>query len=283
MEKFGKDNNNSRRDFLKQAMAVTAGFLVKPEALFSQEQIAPTYFARTNEKFKNGEFVYNLEDESGKRIGEFWPIKGLNLITKETHPEAFEGSIEEIQKKLGDKNIVATAPDGMTGGSLGAYQMEGKSLANGVPCGDGEVKNYGIVTVENGFKINFTHKQEHLNDFDSFYESIKDKKGTLFFLPSIYRNGKFISSENKIDKVLIRRSVPDGEQIGAVFFDQMITYNEARQAILGLNRDGKSETTHVYVLDGGGQWGQSAKEVSGKVVVKGTRDDDVVTNYLVFY
>jgi hypothetical protein len=284
--------DNSRRKFIKNLGILGALAITAPKEIFSQntiEQIPKTALRQTSEKFKNGEYVYDFVKENGERVGEFWPIKGLNLITKQTDPQAFEGTIEEIQEKLGDKNIVATAPDGMTGGSLGSYKMEGKSLSNGRECGDGEIKNYGIVIVKNGFDITFTHKQEHLNDFDQLYNEVKSDQGTLLFLPSIYRNGKFLASNAKIDKALVRREVPKtsstpkGEQLGIILFDSLITYDEAREKILGLNRDGKSFTTHIYMLDGGSNWGQSAKEVNGQVVTKGTRDPSVVTNYLVFY
>ncbi len=285
-------NNMSRKSFLGKLGILAATAALTPEDLLSQstqEKIARTGLTPTTEKFKNGECVYTFKNEKGERLGEFWPIHGLNLVTRDTFPKAFEGSIEDVQKKLGDKNIVATTPDGMTGGSVGSYKMEGKSLSNGIPCGDGEIKNYGIVTVRDGFNIEFTHKQEHLNDFDSYYASVQKDKGTLFFLPSIYRDGKSLPSQKEVDKVLVRRSVPkgpqtpNGVQMAVIIFDAMTTCDNARKAVLGLDRPGASSTTHIYVLDGGSTWGQSAKEVNGQVVTKGTRNPEVITNYLVFY
>ena len=55
------------------------------------------------------------------------------------------------------------------------------------------------------------------------------------------------------------------------------------EIVLGLDRQGKSRTTHIYILDGGPTWGQWSKEVNGKIEVEGTRDPSVVSNYLVFY
>lgn len=74
-----------------------------------------------------------------------------------------------------------------------------------------------------------------------------------------------------------------GEQIGVVLFDGMVTCNRARDIILGLDRQGKSKTAHIYVLDEESTWGQSCKETNGKLEVIGTRDPRAVTNYLVFY
>lgn len=281
-----------RRDFLKKLGIVAAGAVLAPKELFAQnaqEVIPRTELVKTSEKFLNDEFVHNFINENKEKIGEFWPIHGINLVPRDTFPQAFEGEIEDVQRKLGDKGVVATVPDGMTSGSVGSWKMEGKALAGGIPCGDGLVKNYGIVIVKNGFNITFTHKLEHENDFDSLYESVKRDGDTLFFLPSIYRNGKFLSSTKTLDKALVRRTVPvtdttpKGEQIAVILFDKLTTYDDARKAILGLNRQGKSETTHIYYLDGGATWGQSCKQVNGQIQVKGTRDPSAVTNYLVLY
>jgi len=161
--------------------------------------------------------------------------------------------------------------------------MEGKSLSNGVECGDGVVYNYGIIVVSSsGYNITFTHKKEILN-FDSFYAKQKQLGTTVFFLPSIFRNGKSISSTATVDKVLIRRDTPDGSQIGVIMFDQLVDYNRVRKICIGLDRKGKSKTTHIYVLDGGPSWGQSVKTVNGNNVLMGIRNANVVTNYLVFY
>jgi len=277
-----EEPNMDRRKFIKLASAVAATALV-PNILTasSPEQKKDVYsqFIKTNEQFKNGKYVYNIESD-GKIVGEFWPINAIDLVTKETNPELFKKSSSEILEKLGG---VATAPDGMTTGSFGSYKMEGKSLSSGRECGDGHVYNYGIVLVKNGRDITFTHKQE-IKDFDTFYEKQKEEENTLFFLPSLYRNGKYIDSENVVDKVLIRRDIPNsGEQIGVVIFNTMTSYNDAREILLGLNRTGKSETTHIYMLDGGPTWGEAVKEVNGKKISVGTSNKNAVTNYLVFY
>jgi hypothetical protein len=245
---------------------------------FCQGQSQRTEFVKTNQKFENGEFVWNIFDGSDI-VGEFWPIHAINLVTKQSDPSVFSGNTAEVQKNL---QGVATTPDGMTGGSIGAYQMQGKSLSHGIPCGDGFVYDYGIVAVSsNGYSIWFTHKREQ--DFDSLYQAYQTSKSTLFFLPSIMRNGNYLSSNKMVDKVLIRRTTPNGEQIGVVLLQQLMTYDNVRQLIVGLDRPGRSQTTHIYVLDGGGTWGQSAKEVNGSIVTVGTHDPTAITNYLVFY
>ncbi len=243
-----------------------------------------TTFVKTNEQFKNGELVY-LVKNNGAVVGEFWPIHGMNLVTNQTDQVHFAPGTEvaDIQSAL---RGVATAPDGMTTGSAGIYQMEGKSLSNGRPCGDGVSRDYGIVVVDNGFKITFTHAREH--DTDSLYRAVQARKGTLFYLPSVYRNGAGLYSQSRIDKVLIRRQVPDGEQIGVIIFNRMVTYTEAITIVTGLDRTNQqgavvSKTTHIYVLDGGPSWGQVCKEINGSAQLVGTRDAAVVTNYLVFY
>jgi hypothetical protein len=248
--------------------------------VFTMITQAQTTLEKTSEQFKNKEFVWNVNN-NGHKVGQFWPIHGLNLVTKDTDPQSFNGTtdITTIQRNLA---AVATAPDGMTGGSVGNYQLQGKCLSHGRSCGDGFVYQYGVVCVSsNGYSIRFTHASD--DDFDSLYNKCKNNNATLFFLPSVYRNGAYLSSEKTIDKVLVRRETPSGEQIGVVLFDQMITYNRARGIILGLDRASKSKTTHVYVLDGGGIWGQSSKETNGITQTIGTRDPKSVTNYLVFY
>lgn len=243
--------------------------------------LAQTSLKPTGEQFKNGEIVWEVQS-NGQRVGEFWPVHGLNLVTKDTDPSAFGGTdIREIQKSL---RGVATAPDGMTAGSHGSYQLQGKCLSHGKPCGDGFVYEYGIVSVSpNGSVIEFTHRNE-VGNFDSFYEKRKSAGATIFFLPSVFRNGAYLSSQKEIEKVFIRRNTPNGKtQIGVVIFDELVTYDHAREIITGLDRKGKSETTHIYVLDGGPSWGQSCKEVNGDAKVVGTRNPNVVTNYLVFY
>ncbi len=241
--------------------------------------IGQTQFTKTTEQFKNKEFVWNVV-YNDKRVGEFWPIHGLHLITKETDPTVFTDD-------LADSPIlhrsIATAPDGMTKGGVGGYIMEGKSLSQGRQCGDGNIYNYGIVVVDaTGFNISFTHKKE-IDDFDALYNATKKSKGSLFFLPSIYRNGNQLNSTNQIDKVIINRWTLDGEQIGVIVFDEMVTYNEAVDIVKGLDRNGKSETKHIYVLDGGVSWGQCAKNINNQIIKVGTRSPEVITNYLVFY
>lgn len=249
-----------------------------------------TKFIPTNQQFKNGELVYSVE-YMGNPVGEFWPIYGMNLVTRQTDSFYFAPGtgIADIQSAL---RGIATAPDGMTTGSQGMYQMEGKALSNGRPCGDGVARDYGIMVVDRGFAITFTHAREH-NNTDSLYDAVRARKGTLFYLPSIYRNGRALNSSTQVDKVLIRRTVPKttanptGEQIGVIIFNRMVTYTEAIKMITGLDRTEQgavvSQTTHIYVLDGGPSWGQSCKEVNGQVQLVGTRNTTVVTNYLVFY
>lgn len=232
----------------------------------------------TSEIFKNKELVYSLE-VNNQRVGEFWPVKGMNLVTKETDPTVFTGNLVVLQEKL---RAVATAPDGMTKASVGGYIMQGKSLSNGRPCGDGIVYDYGIIIVEKGFNITFTHKKE-INNFDSLYNVLITRKATMFFLPSILRNGKYLLSLNTIEKVLVRRNTYAGEKVGVMLFDYPVTYDKAREIILGLDRAGKSETTHIYVLDGGPTWGQSSKEVNGNIVTIGTSNPTVITNAIVLY
>jgi hypothetical protein len=284
----------NRREFIKNLGLGVGASLIPNELIALSENKESldrhTEFKPTNEKFSNGEMIYKVESE-GQDVGEFWPVKGINLVNVETDPELFKGDLSDINQSL---KGVATAPDGMSTGSVGNYKMEGMSLSNGEPCGDGTVPNYGIVVVKNGFDIEFTHKKE-ISDFKNFYEEVKKDKDTLFFLPSIYRNGNTLDSKNLIDKVLIRRDTPNNSaQIGVVLFDSAISGNEAREIILGLDRkdaqgNSISKTTHVYVLDGGPKWGGSIKEVykdndkTPQLIEKGTRDASVITNYLVFY
>ena len=240
--------------------------------------IAQTSFIRTSQSFKNGESVWSVVSNSDT-VAEFWPIHGINLVTKQTDPEVFTGDLTDITKKLGG---IATAPDGMTGGSFGSYQMQGKCLSHGRSCGDGFVYDYGIVAVSpNGFNLWFTHKREQ--NFDSLYEAYKASGASLIFLPSIMRNGNYLSSNKMVDKVLIRRTTYAGEQIGVVLFRSLVTYDQARLIITGLDRPGASQTTHIYVLDGGPLWGQATKQVNGQILALGTCDVSRITNELVFY
>lgn len=241
-------------------------------AVFSQ-----TTFSATTDTFKNKEIVWGVH-YNDSQVGQFWPIHGMNLVTSQTDAVVTTGSIIDIQSAL---RGVATAPDGMTGGSFGSYAMQGMALSNGRPCGDGIDYDYGIVVVDKGFHISFTHHREH--NIDSLYQAVKSRKGSMFYLPSIMRNGNALSSNKTVDKVLVCRMTPKGEQIGVILFDFMVTYDQARAIVTGLDRPGKSVTTHIYVLDGGSSWGQSCKEVNGTVQLVGKRNPAVVTNYLVFY
>jgi len=271
-----------------KAMLTVLIFLISFSFAFSQK----SELKEINEKFRNGESVWQVI-YNGSVVGEFWPIRGLNLITNQTNPELFidNVSLDIIHKKFGG---IAMSPDGMTKASVSGYVMEGKSLANGIPCGDGNIYNYGIVVVDKGFNITFTHNLE-INDFDSYYQNCLERKATLFFLPSIYRNGKSLVgvSSGSLDKVLIRRETKlksnnweQEVQIGVILFNKILSYQQIQEIILGLERNlsyAQSKTTHIYALDGGGAWGQSCKEVNGVVRLLGTRDPSVVTNYLVFY
>lgn len=237
---------------------------------------AQTSVEPTSQKMKNGEVVYTLSYNS-EVVGQFLPIHQVKLVTKTTDPKLFEKSISQLQR---DAEGTVTTPDGMTQNNNGQYIMQGKGLSNGKPCGDGIIYDYGIV-YSVGKKITFTHKREQ-PDFERLYQTVQRKKGSLAFLPVIYRNGKSLSSNNTVDKVLVRRETYDGVQVGVIIFSRMVTYNEAKDIVLGMNRDNASTTTHIYVLDGGSTWGQSCKEVNGKMVVLGTRNKDKVTNYFVF-
>lgn len=262
---------------MRNVLILLGVLLINISFSFSQK----SFFVKTDEVFKNGKFVWSLEFD-GNRVGEFWPINAINLITKTTNESLFD-SDKTLLNLLSEIEGVATAPDGMTTGHFGSRVMEGKSLANGVPCGDGVVYNYGIILVENnGYGITFTHKQE-IEDYTSFYETHKNLNNTIFFLPSIYRNGKYISSNSNLDKVIVRRETYDGVQIGVIIFDDLLSYNEAREIILELDRPGRSKTTHIYMLDGGGIWGQAAKHINGNIKTIGRRNPEEVTNYLVFY
>lgn len=250
--------------------------------------ISQTSFKPTGEKFKNGEVVWRVVN-NGADVGQFWPIHGLNLVTRETSPKLFEVKndsldIKDFQAKLADKNIVGVVPDGMTGGSLGTYELQGKCLAHGVPCGDGFTYNYAVLIVSpNGYAMQFTHMIELGSKFDSVYQAQKQLGGSIFFLPSVYRKGKFLDSQKTLDKVLVRRDTPNGEQIGVIVFNKLITYNEAREIVLGLDRPGKSTTTNICLLDGAQFWGQSVKETSAGVELIGTRDAKRTTAYITLY
>jgi len=261
---------------MKRIILITLLFFSLIISAFSQ-----TKLEKSSEQFSNGEYVWEVI-YNNQIVGEFWPVNALNLVTRDLNPEIFESEVDIVIIQDNLKGV-ATAPDGMTGGSLGVYQMQGKCLSHGLPCGDGIVYKYGIICVSsNGYSIKFTHTNE-IQNFDSLYSRYQKIGGTIFFLPSIFRNGNYLSSKKVIDRVFIRRDVPGGEQIGVIMFDQEITYDKAREIILGLNRAGKSKTTHIYVLDGGPYWGQSCKAVNGQIKVIGTRNTEVVTNYLVFY
>lgn len=254
-----------------------------------------TEFVKTDQKFRNGEYVYNVVTD-GKKVGEFWPIQRMSLETRETLGSDSLLNQQPLPALLIQCNGVAAVPGSMSTDVSGTYQMEGKSLSGGIPCGDDYVYEYGIVIVSKDRRCsNFTHSLEKtMQNFDSVYASYQQKGSTLFFLPSIFRNGIYRSKKTKVDKVLIRRWVPNtdtlssGEQIGVILFDKPTTYDNVRTTVVGLDRnytDGtvRSKTTHIYVLDGGDRWGQSVKKVNGKVVTIGTREPGVNTNYLVIF
>ena len=250
---------------------------------FSYTQYKTTFEA-TSQHFDNGQILWNVKHQ-GKTVGKFIPISAINLVTNQTDPQVFSEGLPDLLEQL---RGIATAPDGMTKAYLGSYVMEGKALSHGRPCGDGLVYDYGVVVVNsNGYGITFTHKRE-ISNFDDYYQAIQAQKGTLFFLPSLFRNGKYLSSSATVDKVIVRRETFDGNQIGVILFDDLVTYDQAREIILGLDRTNNgsgrwSKTTHIYMLDGGSTWGQSAIKTNGTVTTLGSRDPSVVTNYLVFY
>lgn len=266
----------------KIVLSITACILAV-SALVAQQTSLVTTLVPTTEKFKNGELVYQV-NHYGAPIGQFWPVNGINLVTRQTDPILFTKNLDSLQLML---RGVATAPDGMTSGSHGSYTMEGRSLSWGRPCGDGLEKDYGIVIVDKGFHISFTHKREHSN-MDSLYWAVQARSGTLFYLPSIYRNGAHVSSQKMLDKVIVCRNAQGRQQVAVIIFNQLVTYDQARTIVLGLDRaptktSSGSTTTHIYMLDGGSNWGQACKEVNGKSELVGTRNPNVVTNYLVFY
>ncbi len=242
----------------------------------AQTTFAQSRFVTTTDTFRNREIVWNVQ-HNGSVIGQFWPIHYLKLVTGQTDPIVSTGTITQVQTLF---DGVATTPGSMTGESFGSYTMQGKALSNGRPCGDGVDYDYGIIVVDKDFSITFTHHREH--NTDSLYQAVQARKGTMFYLPSIMRNGNTLSSNKTVDKVLVRRMTPDGEQIGVMLFNGMMTYNDVREIIAGLDRAG-AYTTHIYVLDGGSTWGQSCKEVNGVIKVIGSRDPAVITNYLIFY
>lgn len=149
-----------RKNFLKLSGTLAAGAAVfKPLETFAagQETITHSEFKDTGKKLGNGNSIYSIEANKS-RVGEFWPIRTLSLVSRDIDPQAFQGDIKDIQNKL---KGVATTPDGMSAGSYGYFQMEGKCLANGIPCGDGQVKDYGIVAIEHkGETPKFTHTRE---------------------------------------------------------------------------------------------------------------------------
>jgi len=244
---------------------------------------------KTDEFFKNGKMVYNI-NYRGQNIGEFWPVSGMQLVTNQTHPELFQRNVDMkiMHQRLGS---LADAPDGMTSASTGV--TEGRCLAQGIECGTGEFKNYGIIIVEDGFKITFTHKQELAGNFDAVYNFHKRNGNTVFFLPSIKRTdltGKvhMMANSTTVGRLLVRRETPDGPQIGMIVLDQLITYADAIALMDGLDRyynngQPKSWTTHIYYLDGGDQFGQCAKEVNGTVKTVGKRIPGLNSNYIACY
>ncbi|NOZ43669.1 MAG: hypothetical protein GXP45_00585 [bacterium] len=243
-----------------------------------------TYLEKTDQQFQNHEYVWSVyltENGQNRLVGEWWPVHAINLITKGTDPQVFQNEMD-LDVLVDSLEAVATAPDGMSTAFRGSHIMEGKALANGVPCGDGKVYNYGIVVVKNGYDIQFTHNLE-IPDYDVFYQEKKDEGATVFFLPSIYRKGKYLNSSARLDKVLVRRKTSVGIQIGIMVFYGLVTYNQAREIVLAWDRPPYSQTTHIYMLDGGDTWGQAAKEVNDAVTLVGMRNPAKVTNYLIFY
>jgi hypothetical protein len=246
-------------------------------------------------KFKNKESVWYVVYH-GDTVGEFWPVWNVNLITNQTDPQLFSPNkkLEDIHRSL---RSAAITPDGMTKGSTPAL-MEGKSLANGIPVGDGVVYDYGIIITHKNKTdgLVFTHKRE-IRDFQNQYDKIKNNGGTMFFLPSIMRNGNVHpSTTKKVDRVLINRITPDkdsrplkGRQQGVIVFYDDHTYPEVVDIVTGLDRkyrngSTRSETRHIYVLDGGPSYGAVAREeLDGTVTVIGTRTSGLNTNYLAWF
>lgn len=238
---------------------------------------AQTKFFKTDQKLINKEFVYDVV-YNGNSVGEFIPVRYIELVTRETDPSAFRGNLSDLHNNY---QAVAVSPDGMTAD----FKLQGKCLSYGRECGDGIVYQYGIVVVE-GSDIEFTHKDE-IRDFDFFYDWHKMNQSTLFFLPVIYRTfqGQVfqLGGSTKMEKVLIRRETYDGVQIGMIVFKELTSYDDIKAIVLGLDHGGTkwAWTSHIYTLDGGGTYGQWTKEVSGQVQTKGTREQKAVTNYLV--
>jgi len=262
--------------------------LVISTALNSFSQKHKTEFKPSDFKFENGKLMYYVVYK-GDTVGEFWDVYDAKMVTNQTHPEFFRGnmSMEDMHKRV---KGMAITPDGMTTGSTPVL-MQGKSLADGIPVGDGIPRDYGIIVAGRG--LTFTHYNE-IPDFDNQYDKIKKNKGTMFFLPVVYNKGKTIpNSIGRVDRVLINRLTPSnnsvplaGKQQGIIIFYEKYSYPKVIDIVLGLNRnykDGsvKSRTKHIFVLDGGPNYGAvSKRNASGKVVVTGTRDPGVNTNYL---
>ncbi len=292
--------NAGRRKLLRNSLLVATGtmFGLNPlSAKTTEQEMAPgdTVLKKTNEQFENGEHVYSVEYQGG-RVGEFWPIKLMHLVTKTTNPAIFQQGLTDVVTELEGAGML---PDGMTKAAQG-YKLQGRAISRGRETGDGTLPDYGLVIMDaRGRVVKFTHKREYSSEADlqTELDNVKKTGGSAFFAPSMLRRdpgtGKILKLENNtmIDKVLIRRDTVSGPQIGAVVFDKLTSYAEAIAICQGMDRLGKSETTHVFVLDGGPSWGASVKRTHNAAdssspftaTELGTRDPNVVTNYLMLF
>ena len=246
----------------------------------SQEKENSTIFNSQNSKeiFPNGEKNLFLEYK-GEIVGEFSPIKkGIKILnSKNTN---LKEDLETILSKYPDASGII--PGALTDIN---FVSEGINVSNGEIFGNEEFKNYGIIYTENG-KINFTHSTYFNNDKNNFKQTLLKKvineKENLLFLPSIYREGNLNSNKGVgVQHCLVRRITPSGEQIGVVKFKKNISYQEATDIVKGLDRAGKSETTHIYYLDAGA-WSENVKRVNGDLIKTGERNINKVTNYIIF-
>ncbi len=98
--------------------------------------------APTGEKLSNHEDVWNVV-VNGTRVGEFLPVHSITLVTK-NEPSLFNGSVEVVMNRF---NGTAITPGGMTSDTTGVWQLEGQSLSSGKPCGDGIIRNYGLLLI----------------------------------------------------------------------------------------------------------------------------------------
>jgi hypothetical protein len=254
-----------------------------------------TYLRESGYEFENHQQAWYVVHK-GDTVGEFIPVWNVNLVTNQTEPHLFTKRM--TMKMLHDslKYGVAITPDGMTAASM-PLRMEGKALANGVPCGDGKVYNYGIIIAHTKkVGLTFTHKKE-IPDFQNQYDKVKRSKGTLFFLPAIYNKGSMNpSTKSTVDRILVNRITPrvsndvlPGKQQGVIVFYKRYSYPKVMEIVFGLDRkykngSTKSSTKHVYVLDGGPNYGAVVKKnINGNVDVIGTRNSGVNSCYIVCY